>query len=111
MRVCCFQLRVLPVHTMSSAAVLAADWPMQLAAIGQPVRFVTVAPEDYRKQLEAAGTPPELTDLLMYLFTTVLDGRNARVAVGVLRALGRAPRDFATYVRATAHAGVWRTAA
>ena len=81
------------------------------AAIGRPIRYVAVAPEDYRAQLEAAGTPPDMTDLLMYLFTTVLDGRNASVAEGIQRALGRAPRDFATYVRTTAQAGLWRTAA
>jgi hypothetical protein len=42
-----------------------------------------------------------------YLFTEVLDGRNAWVADGVTRALGRPPRDFADYVRRTAPSGVW----
>ena len=45
--------------------------------------------------------------LLRYLFTEVLDGRNASVADGVTRALGRAPRDFADFVRHAAAAGAW----
>jgi hypothetical protein len=43
-----------------------------------------------------------MVSLVTYLFTEVLDGRNARLADGVQRALGRAPRDFADYARATA---------
>jgi len=42
-----------------------------------------------------------------YLFTTVLDGRNAHLTDGVQRALGREPRDFGDFTRATAAAGVW----
>jgi len=45
--------------------------------------------------------------LVKYLFTTVLDGRNACLADGVQRALGRAPRDFTDYARETAASGVW----
>jgi hypothetical protein len=45
--------------------------------------------------------------LLRYLFTEVLDGRNARLADGVRQALGREPRDFADYARDTAATGVW----
>jgi hypothetical protein len=46
--------------------------------------------------------------LLRYLFTEVLDGRNATLADGVQRALGREPRDFADYARAAADAGAWQ---
>ena len=46
-------------------------------------------------------------DLLRYLFTTVLDGRNSSLADGVQRALGRAPKDFADFARDAAAAGVW----
>ncbi len=44
---------------------------------------------------------------MIYLFTTVLDGRNTPLADGVQRALGRPPRDFSDYVRRTAATGVW----
>ena len=45
--------------------------------------------------------------LLTYLFTEVLDGRNAKLADGVQRALGREPRDFREYARDAAAAGAW----
>jgi len=53
------------------------------------------------------NVPADVVNLLIYLFTTVLDGRNAHLADGVQRALGRAPRDFAQYARDAAAAGVW----
>jgi hypothetical protein len=48
--------------------------------------------------------------LLTYLFTEVLDGRNAHLTDGVRRALGREPKDFSDYVRDTAATGVWNGA-
>jgi hypothetical protein len=42
-----------------------------------------------------------------YLFTTIMDGRNAQVKDGVQRALGREPRDFSDYAWETAATGVW----
>jgi hypothetical protein len=45
-----------------------------------------------------------MIDLLRYLFTTVLDGRNASLADGVQRALGQAPRDFSDFARDAAQA-------
>ena len=49
--------------------------------------------------------------LLTYLFTEVLDGRNAYLTDGVRRALGRGPKDFTDYARETAATGVWSKAA
>ena len=46
-------------------------------------------------------------DLIRYLFTEVLDGRNAQLADGVQQALGREPRDFSDYAREAAATGVW----
>jgi hypothetical protein len=43
----------------------------------------------------------------MYLFTTVLDGRNTSIADGVQQALGRPARRFAEYVHNTAATDVW----
>ncbi|WP_309239985.1 hypothetical protein [Actinomadura sp. J1-007] len=53
--------------------------------------------------------PAEVAEMLTYLFTTVLDGRNSAVADGVQRALGRPARDFADYAHRTAATGVWNT--
>ena len=71
------------------------------------IDFVAVPPHDYREALEQAQLPAELIELVLYLFTTVLDGRNTPVADGVERALGRPARDFTDYVRRTAASGVW----
>jgi hypothetical protein len=54
-----------------------------------------------------AHVPSVVIDLVLYLFGTVLDGRNTGVADGVQRALGRTPRDFAEYAKRTAPTGVW----
>jgi hypothetical protein len=67
--------------------------------------------EEYVAMLRAVPLPPEFVDLATYLFTEVLDGRNAWVADGVTRALGRPPRDFADYVRRTAPSNVWNAGA
>ena len=71
------------------------------------IRYVEISIAEYAAGLEAAQLPPEFVTLITYLFTEVLDGRNASVANGVTRALGRSPRDFTEYVRDTAATGVW----
>lgn len=67
--------------------------------------------DEYRQGALAAGLAPEEVEPLVELFTTVLDGRNASVAHGVRRALGRPPRDFDTYAHDAASSGVWSPAA
>lgn len=76
-------------------------------ATGRDIGFTAVPPDAYRHELELAQLPPEVIDLVLYLFVTVLDGRNTPVADGVQRALGRPARDFCDYVRRTAATGVW----
>ncbi|WP_454835200.1 NAD(P)H-binding protein [Pseudomonas lini] len=71
------------------------------------IQFIAVPPQAYREALEQAQLPAQLIDLVLYLFTTVLDGRNTPIADGVQRALGRPARDFTGYVRRTAATGVW----
>jgi uncharacterized protein YbjT (DUF2867 family) len=75
---------------------------------GRDIRFAAVPAQDYRQALEQAQLPALLINLVLYLFTTVLDGRNTPVADGVQRALGRPARDFSDYVRRTAATGVWQ---
>lgn len=77
-------------------------------ATGRDIRFAQVSPEDYRAELQRAGLPKVEADLVLYLFTTILDGRNRHPTDGVLRVLGRPARDFADYAQRTAAAGAWR---
>ncbi|MCH7766343.1 MAG: NAD(P)H-binding protein [Acidobacteria bacterium] len=73
--------------------------------------FVEITPAQYADALTQLAVPGDFVSLVMYLFTTVLDGRNAHLTDGVQRALGRAPRDFADYARETAATGVWESPA
>ncbi|HEU4328591.1 MAG TPA: NAD(P)H-binding protein [Roseiflexaceae bacterium] len=78
------------------------------AASGREVQFVPITREEFVAGLEQYGLPADLIALLDNLFTTTLDGRNAYLADGVQRALGRAPRDFGEYARDAATAGAWQ---
>jgi uncharacterized protein YbjT (DUF2867 family) len=79
-------------------------------AAGRTVCLTPVSHEDFAGGLVAEGLPDDLVWLLTYLFREVLDGRNAHLADGVQRALGRAPKDFADYAREAAASGVWTPA-
>jgi uncharacterized protein YbjT (DUF2867 family) len=85
-----------------AAAVIAA-------ASGRAVRYVPVSLEQHAAELHEHGVPPEVVELLTYLFDEVVDGRNASTTDGVREALGREPRGFAAYAAATA--GAWNPVA
>jgi uncharacterized protein YbjT (DUF2867 family) len=74
---------------------------------GREIRYVPISAEQFTSALSRDGVPPEVIELLTYLFTEVLDGRNARLTDGVRRALGREPRDFANYAREAVATGTW----
>ncbi|MEM8710803.1 MAG: NmrA family transcriptional regulator, partial [Planctomycetota bacterium] len=76
-------------------------------ASGREIAYISIPNEAFRAGLEAAGMPEQQVGLLDYLFSTVLDGRNAHVTDGVERALGRPARDFSDYARSVAKTGVW----
>ena len=77
------------------------------AAAGRPIAYRTISVDDFTADLRAAAVPEEFVELLTLLFTEVLDGRNASLADGVQKALGRPPRDFRDYVQETAATGIW----
>ncbi len=76
-------------------------------ATGRDIGFVQIPLAEFLSALASDGEPPAVIDLLSYLFTVLLDGRNARLADGVERALGRPPRDFREFARFAAASGVW----
>jgi uncharacterized protein YbjT (DUF2867 family) len=77
------------------------------AAADREVRYVPVSLDQHATEAAEHGVPPEFVGFLTYLFAEVVDGRNASTTDGVRRALGREPRDFGDYARATAATGVW----
>ena len=82
-----------------------------IAQIGQAtdreIACQIISKEAYAQALAEAGLPPDVAELVVYLFDTVLDGRNTPLAHGVEQALGRPPRSFAAYVARTAPSGAW----
>jgi uncharacterized protein YbjT (DUF2867 family) len=76
-------------------------------ATDREIRYVPISIEEFAAAAAAEGVPSEMVDLLTYVFSEVLDGRNAHLADGVQRALGRQPRDFSEYARDAAASGVW----
>jgi uncharacterized protein YbjT (DUF2867 family) len=76
-------------------------------ATGREIRYVPVSIENFATSLDEQGVTGEWIELLVYLFQEVLDGRNAHLADGIQRALGREPKDFADYARDAAATCVW----
>jgi uncharacterized protein YbjT (DUF2867 family) len=76
-------------------------------ATGREIRYIPVTIDEYAAALTEYDLSDDEAWLIRYLFTEVLDGRNANLVDGVQRALGREPRDFSEYVRETAATGVW----
>ena len=75
-------------------------------ATGREISYVPVSLDDFAAAAYQ-DLPAEFIELLTYLFGEVLDGRNAHVADGAQRALGREPRDFSDYARDVAATGAW----
>jgi uncharacterized protein YbjT (DUF2867 family) len=76
-------------------------------AAGRDIAYHPISRETFIGGLTQQQLPQGLVGLLDYLFTTVLDGRNAYLADGVQRALGREPRSFTTYAEGVAAGGHW----
>ncbi|MEM8616669.1 MAG: NAD(P)H-binding protein [Pseudomonadota bacterium] len=93
---------------LMSLADVAADLSR---ATGRQIAYVDVPHEAFVAEVTHSGAPKEVVWMLDYLFSTVLDGRNAHLCDGVQRALGRPPRDFADYARRVAATGIWKVAA
>ncbi len=79
-------------------------------AVGREVRYVPISIEQHAAEAAEHGAPPEMVELLTYLFSEVVDGRNADTTDGVRRALGREARDFRDFARAAATSGAWDAA-
>jgi uncharacterized protein YbjT (DUF2867 family) len=76
-------------------------------ATGRELRYVQVSMDEYAAAAAKLDVPDDVVWLIRYLFSEVLDGRNAKLADGVQRALAREPRDFADFAREAAASGVF----
>lgn len=80
-------------------------------ATGRNIAYVDVPHDAFIEGLTSSGAPKDVVWMLDYLFSTVLDGRNAHLTDGVERAIGRPPKDFADYAREVAATGIWASQA
>jgi uncharacterized protein YbjT (DUF2867 family) len=80
------------------------------AATGRSISYARTTAAEFVAGLVRLGVPEGDALVFAEIFDTVLDGRNAHLADGVQRALGRPPRDFADYAAATAASGGWAAA-
>lgn len=79
------------------------------AATGRQIRTLPLTPEEYVEHLVAQGPYPRpVAEAVSGLFAHIRAGRDAYLSDGVSLALGRAPKDFADYVKTTTAAGGWR---
>lgn len=77
-------------------------------AADRDIHYHQISRDAFIAGLAEQQLPQGLVSLLDYLFTTVLDGRNAELADGVQRALGREPRSFAAFADNVASSNQWR---
>lgn len=81
------------------------------AATGRQIAYIDVPHNAFIAEIENSGAPKDVVWMLDYLFSTVLDGRNASLADGIQRALGRPPKDFSQYARDVARTNLWKASA
>lgn len=77
-------------------------------ATDREIAYVQITHAAFVAGVTESDAPKEVAWMLDYLFTTVLDGRNAYLSDGVERTLGRPPKDFLEYARSVAETGLWR---
>lgn len=87
--------------TIAEAAAALSD------AMGRPLQYIPVTTAEYAEGLIASGFPAEEAMPIAGLISEVLDGRNSYLTGGVERAIGRKPRDFASWAKEAAATGIW----
>ena len=80
----------------------------QIATVtNRNIAFQSLTIDEYTQQLRDYQVPDDHIWLINYLFTEVLDGRNASITNDIEKVLGRKPKDFSQYALETANQGVW----
>lgn len=79
-------------------------------ATGRHIGYLPISFEEFHASLEAASGVL-FADIVTDIARETFDGRNAKLGDGVMRAIGRPPRDFSEFAKAAALAGKWADAA
>lgn len=77
-------------------------------ATGRAISYRQLPLDEFLTGMASAGVPADVADLLRFLFSEVLDGRNTPTTNGVRRALKREPRSFRDYAARAAESGAWK---
>ena len=89
-----------------------ADVASELAqAVGRDIAYQEVSQEAFVAAIAGSGAPEEFVQAMDYLFSVVMDGRNSYISDGVIRALGRPPKDFTDFASEVATTELWRKVA
>ena len=80
-------------------------------ATRRTIEYQAIPHEAFLASVAESGAPQEVVWIMDYLFSTVLDGRNAHLSDGVERALGRPPKDFTAYALEVAATQTWKKSA
>ena len=76
-------------------------------ATGRKIIFQGLSLLEYTSMLKQFQVPEDVIWLANYLFSEVLDGRNASITSDVEKILGRKAKDFSDYVKETAETRIW----
>ena len=79
-------------------------------ATGREIQYVPVSIAEYTEMLRSLEVPEDFIWLITYLFTYVLDGRNASTTNTIEQVLGRPAKSFSTFAKEIAATGVWDAA-
>ena len=77
------------------------------AAAGWSIVYREVTLDAFAEGLTQAGVSDEMQSLMVELFGTLFDGRNANNTNGVEAVLGRPAREFLDFAVAAARSGTW----
>lgn len=74
---------------------------------GRTIVYDQIPMDDYKAMLKEYAVPDDFILLITFLFTELLDGRNASITHDVEKVLGRPATDFVDFAKRTAATGLW----
>lgn len=80
-------------------------------AAGRDIAYQEVSRDAFVAAIAGSGAHEEFVQAMDYLFSVVMDGRNSYISDGVIRALGRPPKDFTDFANEVATTELWRKVA
>lgn len=96
--------------TGPAALTIEAATAMISGYIGKPIRYREVETAEFIQMFRDAYFPEDVLNLMEYLFTEILDGRNESPTDDIKKVLGREAGSFADYIIKAGQTGIWNPA-